>query len=76
MYKIAQTVNNFVTLAQPYIWIAVVISIVVCGCTLIFGNKNEKVQDAKRALIAGIAGSFLIGACTTLAKMITDQMVF
>jgi type IV secretory pathway VirB2 component (pilin) len=76
MDKIAQTVNNFVSLIQPYVWIAVVIVIIACSLTLIFGDKNEKVQNAKKIILGGLVGAFCLGACTSLAKMITDQMVF
>lgn len=76
MGNIEQTVNNFVTTIQPYVYLCVVAVIIGCSLTLIFGDKNEKVQNAKKILLGGLVGAFMLGACVGLAKLITDQMVF
>ncbi len=76
MEKIAQTFLNFIAPIQDYIYIFLAITFITCALVLIFGSKNDKLENAKKYLIAGLAGSVLIAVAIPLAKEFAAKIVF
>lgn len=76
MENILTVLNNIATALREYTIIPAAVILIILAFTLIFGDKNEKIQNAKRTIGGGIAGLALWVFLIPLAEQITDIFIF
>lgn len=76
MENILTVLNNIATFLREYTIIPAAVILIILAFTLIFGDKNDKIQNAKRAIGGGIAGLAIWVFLIPLAETITGFFVF
>lgn len=76
MEALLTVLNNIATTLREYTIIPVAVILVILTFTLIFGDKNEKIQNAKKVIGGGIAGLALWVFLIPLAEAVTGWFVF
>ncbi len=76
MVEIMTVINNIAATAREYILVPLVFILITLAGTLIFGDKNEKIQNAKRIIGGGIFGVAIVVFLIPFAETISGWFIF
>lgn len=76
MEQIMQVINNIAATLREYILLPLVFILIALAGTLIFGDKNEKIQNAKKIIGGGIVGVGIFVFLIPFAETISGWFIF
>lgn len=74
--KFATTAMNFIKDVKPFLWLIILFGCVVAGLILAFGEKNEKIRNAKGVIVGCICGALIIGMSVEISQTVIGWFVF